>query len=136
MISYSFWQQMGRDSALIGRPIVLNGEQYTVTGVLAPRLHSIAGFGIAPSVYVALNRELTPEIADARESVVQLVGRLKPGQTLAQGRAAMDAVDRQLGRLQGDTVYAGVQKFEHLGGLSSVTAGKTIVVFFFLSCSP
>ncbi len=34
-------------------------------------------------------------------NTVRLVGRLKPGQSLEQGRAAVDAVDRRLGRLAG-----------------------------------
>ena len=112
VVSHSFWQnKLGGDSAVIGRALVLNGQPYVILGVLPPRLRSVASFGISPSVYVPISRSLVPDLDDANADVVRLVGRLKPGQSLEQARAAVDAVDRRLGRIAGDTVYAGVQEF-------------------------
>ncbi len=132
VVTYAFWQrEMVGDSAVIGRGLVLNGESYTILGVLAPRLRSVAGFGIAPNVYVPLTRKLVPEMLIPGRGVVQLVGRLKPGQTVAQGRAALDAVDRSLGRLAGDTLWAGVQEFAPIGGPSRAKTLKPILGAFF-----
>jgi predicted permease len=50
---------------------------------------------------------------------VQLLGRLKEGQSLAEGRAAVDAVDRRLARLAGDTLYGGVQEFARVGSFTT-----------------
>ena len=132
VVSHAFWQrELAGDSAVLGSSIMLNGEAYTILGVLAPRIKSVAGLGLAPPVYVALNRSLVPQMRASDERLVALVGRLKAGQSLAQGRAAVDAVDRRLGRLEGDTRYAGVQEFSHLGA-SSGKAGRTIGAFFAL----
>lgn len=133
VVSHLFWQrELAGDSGVVGRAIVLNGEPYTILGVLAPRVRSVAGYGIAPSAYVALNRALAPASPAPNAALVRLLGRLKPGQTLAQGRAALDAVDRRLGRLQGDTLYAGVQEFAPIGSLSGPKAFRTVAAFFAL----
>src|SRR5687768_4319570 len=51
VISHAFWQnRLGGDSTVLGRSPVLNGESYTILGVLAPRLRSLAGLGIGPSL--------------------------------------------------------------------------------------
>ena len=133
VVSHSFWQrELAGDSAVIGRGLVLNGESYTVLGVLAPRLRSVAGFGISPSVYVPVASKLVPEMLIPGRGVVQLLGRLKPEQSVAQGRAAMDALDRRLGRLQGDTVWAGVQEFAPTGGPARAMTLKPIIGAFFV----
>jgi ABC-type antimicrobial peptide transport system permease subunit len=132
-VSHAFWQrELGADSGVVGRSITLNGEAYTITGVMAPRLRSVAGLGLAPSVYVAINRSLVPTLKSPDARLVALIGRLKPQQTLAQARAAVDAVDRRLSRLEGDTRYGGVQGFSRVGGLSDSKAGRTIAGFFAL----
>jgi hypothetical protein len=111
VVSHEFWQRKLRaDSALIGRVVTMNGDSYTIVGILPPRLRSVAGFAIEPSVYVPLNRALMPQLRTS-DNVVQLLGRLKPGQSIAEGRVAIDAIDRRLARLAGDSLYGGVQVF-------------------------
>ena len=132
VVSHRFWQgRLGGDSAVIGRSILVDGESYSIAGVLAPRLRTVVGFGIAPELVLPLNRALVPELRAPSASIVSLVGRLKPGQTLAQGRAAVDAADRRLGRLAGDTVYAGVQEFA-IAGEPTGRLGRTAATFFAL----
>jgi predicted permease len=133
VVSHGFWQrELGADSGVVGRSITLNGEAYTITGVMAPRLRSVAGLGLAPPVYVAINRSLVPTLKSPDARLVALIGRLKPQQTLAQARAAVDAVDRRLSRLEGDTRFGGVQEFSRVGGLNDSKAGRTIAGFFAL----
>jgi predicted permease len=137
LVTHSFWRsKLGSDSAVLGRTLTLNNQSYVILGVLAPRLRSVAGFAISPSVYVPLSRSLVPDLDDADANVVRLVGRLKPGQTLEQGRLAVDAADRRLGRLAGDTVYAGVQEFGSMSTIISANGPKAFRIvggfFFFL----
>lgn len=133
LVSHEFWQRrLAGDSAVLGRSLLLNGESYSILGVIAPRTRSVAGFSIVPGVYLALNRRLVPELNGPDAAVVQLVGRLKPDQTIAQARASVDALDRRLGRLQGDTVYAGVQVFAPVGSLGSRKANRVVGGFFAL----
>jgi MacB-like periplasmic core domain len=118
VVSHEFWERkLGGDSAAVGRTLTLNGESYTILGVLAPRLRSIAGFGLAPSVYVPLNRSLVPDLQNA-QTLVQLVGRLKPDQSVAEGRTTVDAIDRRLARAEG-IEYGGVQEFAPVGSFGT-----------------
>jgi predicted permease len=133
VVSHEFWQRrLGADSAIIGRSLTLNGEAYTVLGVLAPRARSVASFSITPMLYVPLHRRIVPEMSAPNAAVVSLIGRLKPGQEFAQARSAIDALDRRLARLQGDTVFAGVQEFAPVGSLGNRKAGRLIGGFFML----
>jgi putative ABC transport system permease protein len=113
---------------VLGRTLVLNGEQYAITGVLAPRIRSVAGYGISPQVYLPLSRTLVPDLNEPRAPIVQLLGRLQSGQTLASGRAALDAAARRVAVLQGDTVMAGVQEFQRNG-----TSNKLVPFFVLLA---
>ena len=133
VVTHRFWQTaLHADRSVLGRQLMLNNESYTIIGVLAPGLRSVAGFAIAPDVYAPLNRSLVPELPTPNAAVVRLIGRLKPGQTLEQGRAATDALDRRLGRLAGDSLYAGVQEFAPLGGLGGPKAFRIVGGFFTL----
>jgi predicted permease len=132
VVSHEFWQRkLSGDVNVIGRALTLNGESYTVLGVLAPRVRSVAPLGIAPGVYTPLNRHLVPELLDDA-AVVKLLGRLKPGQSMAQGRELMDALDRRIARARGDTVYAGVQVFSPAGSLPGRKASRVVGGFFAL----
>jgi putative ABC transport system permease protein len=125
VVSHSFWQtRLGADSAILGRSLMLNGDSYVVLGVLAPGLRSVAGFSISPGVYLPLNRTLVPEMSTS-SGIVRLIGRLKPDQTMDQGRAAVDAADRRFGRLAGDSVYAGVQVIDRIGSISGASGPKS-----------
>ncbi|MDQ3518364.1 MAG: ADOP family duplicated permease, partial [Gemmatimonadota bacterium] len=112
VVSHTFWQRnLEGDPNVLGRTLVLNGEPYTIVGVLPPKLRSVAGYGISPNVYLPLNRAIVPDLHAPRAAIVQLLGRLKRGQSLESGRAAMDVAARRVARLDGDTVMAGVQEF-------------------------
>ena len=130
VISHEFWQlRLGGDSAVVGRKLVINGDPYTVVGVLPPHLRSVAGLGMAPGVYLPLNRSLGPESRPRGARIVQLIGRLKPGQTLAEGRAALDALDRRLARIDGDTLYGGVQDFARVNSFRTGKQSRTLGLF-------
>jgi putative ABC transport system permease protein len=130
VITHSFWQQsLGSDSAIVGKTLLFDGEAYTVTGVLVPGLRSVAGFALSPGVYLSINRSNMPVILEPQYHAVSLIGRLKPNQTLEQGRAAVDAVDRRLGRLAGDSLYAGVQEFSRIAGIGGGKMSGAVSLF-------
>lgn len=60
-----------------------------------------------------------------------VVGRtlLFDGEPYTEGRAAVDAADKRLGRLAGDSLYAGVQYFELVGGIVGGKAEGRITLF-------
>ena len=129
VVSHAFWQrELGADSAVLGRSLTLNGGRYTVVGVLAPKLRSTAGLGISPSVYLPFNVTLVPDLASPDGHAIQLIGRLKAGQSLAEARAALDAADRRLARAAGDTLFGGVQEFGRVGTMAD-SKRRTITAF-------
>ncbi|HET7587639.1 MAG TPA: ABC transporter permease [Gammaproteobacteria bacterium] len=93
VLSYRLWQQMfGADKTVVGRSIKLNGEPYTVVGVMPPSGGVDIYFGIAQlwTPYV-MTAEMKSE--DRRRSQNSpVIARLKPGVTLQQANAKIDAV--------------------------------------------
>ena len=129
VITFRFWQQrLGGDPGVLGRTLTFNGVPYTVFGVLPADSRSIAGFGLAPEVYLPLSRMLMPDVdSTGPVAAVQLVGRLQEGQSVAAGRAALSAAGHQLvspesrGRKFGDiSVFAPVGSTEQFGNLQTV----------------
>jgi predicted permease len=78
---------------ITGKNISLSGKSYTVVGVAQGRVTNLS-----PSdVYVPLGQWTDPTFLDRRISMgLNAIGRLKPGVTLAQARADLDAVAQNL----------------------------------------
>ena len=133
VVSDGFWRSaLGADSTAIGRAIMLNGRPYTIVGVLAPHVRGIFGYGSAPEVYLPLSKTLLPYLGEPGAPVVQLVGRLQEGQTVAEGRAAFTAAAR---RAEGtmaspaDTGFARLEVFATARGLSQAGPPGSIAAF-------
>ncbi len=92
MLSYMFWQtHYGSDAGAVGRSINLDGEPYTIVGVMGPKMKK-PGFA---NVWVPL--ALTTQDASVRgEHHFMSIARLKPGVTLAQAQAEMDTISQRL----------------------------------------
>src|SRR3984893_862840 len=94
VLSYPFWQRVfGGMHDVVGRAIQLNGEPYTVVGI-AP-----VGFGVTSKVDAWMPMAFKPnETAnDARGGhYINVVGRLRPGVTVAQARAELEVIAAQL----------------------------------------
>ncbi len=131
VISHRFWRQrLGGSPAVIGSTLIFNARPYTVTGVIADGARSIAGFGLAPEVYLPVGRTLMPDFDSAGQvGTIQLVGRLRDDQTLATGRAAVAAAGQAVAealpgrrRLGEITVFAPVGSTAQFGSLAAVSA--------------
>jgi len=96
LLSYSLWQRrFGSDPAVIGRALSLNGESYTVIGVMA-RLAQLPGFANRKDqlwVPVAFPQE---EAAQRGNHFLGVVARLKPGITQKQAEAEMETIAARL----------------------------------------
>ena len=97
VISHGFWRRLGSASSVVGRTLVVNGQPYTVVGILPEDLRSIVGFGFAPEIYLPQSPSLTPDLNEPYGASVQLVGRLHDGQSLEQGIAALNTVAQRRG---------------------------------------
>lgn len=93
VLSYRLWQRrFGGDPNLVGNSILMNGEKYTVIGVM-PR-----GFQYPTrDTELWLPLGLQPQILTRRNShFLKVLGRLKRGRDIAQAQSDMSAVARQL----------------------------------------
>jgi predicted permease len=93
ILSYGLWQRrFGGDSQLIGQEITLDGLNYMVVGVMPP------GFQF-PWAETEIWRPLDITAARLNERYsrwLSSVARLKPGVTMAQAQAEMDALARSM----------------------------------------
>ncbi len=93
VVSDRFWRaRLGADRSAIGRALIVNGEPFTILGVLPKGLKAMPGFGLAPEIYLPLSRMLLPGLDHPHAGATQLVGRLKPGARIDQAAAALDTV--------------------------------------------
>lgn len=89
------WERkFGSSSAIIGKSISLNGTPYTVVGVIPA---SFTFYGQYRDVYTPIGQWNDPSFRDRRiDMSAHAIGRLKPGVTLPQAQADMDAMARNL----------------------------------------
>ena len=88
ILSYAFWQtHFGGARDAISKSVVLNGESFTVIGVM-PAWYRTPG---AADIWTPI--DMAPKKLGPRgEHYLRAIGRLKPGVTLAQARADLKAV--------------------------------------------
>lgn len=91
LIDGNLWkQQMGGDTSVIGRSITLEGQSYTIIGVLPSH------FLLNPEAQVYLPMPMHQPVEDRSMHSLAVYGRLKPGWTRAQADARMAAISQEL----------------------------------------
>jgi putative ABC transport system permease protein len=85
ILSHAMWKRLGADPAIIGSTVLMNGEPYTVVGVLAPGLRDRGAPVTVPLVF-------KPEPLNPSDRGMNVIGRLKPGVTFQQAQADVNAV--------------------------------------------
>ena len=97
VLGYGYWRShFGSDPAVLGRPLRVNGQTMTIVGV-APQDFQGTTLGVRPLVFVPITMRggLEPGFRgfeNRRDYWAYLFGRLKPGVSLAQARAGLNAV--------------------------------------------
>ena len=145
MVTENFWQKrMGGDPAVIGRSITLDGVPHTIVGVL-PNL---------PFSWVGPNAEIwttkpyvLPGVSYERmmrgSQFLRVIGRLKPGVTLEQARAAVQSLEQSYrtqypGKIDSlSTITLKTLPEDHTGNLRAAFATLLTAVAFVLliACS-
>jgi putative ABC transport system permease protein len=129
VISDGFWRnRLNADPAALGRVLTFNGRPHTIIGILPSNLRAVPGFGVSPEVYLPLSAALMPGINQRRSAAVELIGRLREGQTLVQGRAAMEAAVLTIDQQRGSKELGGIDRFTSVDSLG--LDFKTIGMFF------
>ena len=93
VLSDKLWRSTFQaDPAILGKPITLDGEPYSVIGVM-PR-----GFDYPPGVQLWMPIALPDSAAsDYHHHYIRVMGRLKPGVSVAQAQAQMTTLAVQIG---------------------------------------
>jgi predicted permease len=131
VLGHQFWvTRLGGDASIVGRTIVLNGELFDVLGVLAPGTRSPAPFGAMPDVYVPITRGFVPSLDRVGSGHVQLIGRLRDGQSVDEGHAALAVVAARVAADLDDDRDAALRAFEPSGGPVQAREFREVVFFF------
>jgi putative ABC transport system permease protein len=86
VLSHKLWSHLGADPKLVGHSMQINGEPYTVVGVLPPGLFD------RDQSQLTVPLVFKPEQLNHDFHWLLAIGRLKPGVTVKQAQADMDSV--------------------------------------------
>ncbi len=95
VISYGFWQRrFGLDPDVVGRRITLDNTVFTIVGVAPPGFFGIE-VGTRPELWTSIKALDHPMLRQSNAWTEQVMGRLRPGVSLAQAQAEMNVIFRQ-----------------------------------------
>jgi predicted permease len=97
LLSYGLWaQSFGRDPAILGKAIALDGKSYTVIGVMPPAFHFPTD-GIEVWTPIGGIRATEPQALTMRDlHVLNGVARMAAGLTLARVQSDLDVLAKRL----------------------------------------
>ena len=92
LLSYDTWKSLfAADRAVVGRAILLDGEKYTVVGVMPE------GFAFPPAAQVLAPFAFSEQLKQARGAIfINVLARLNSGVTLDAARGEMAAMGKRL----------------------------------------
>ncbi|MGD8279227.1 MAG: ABC transporter permease, partial [Gemmatimonadota bacterium] len=103
ILSHRVWQtRFGGDRSLVGGRVLMNGDPYTVIGIMPPRT-------LIYGTDLWLPMGVSPEVFPRNRRQFQVVARLTPGATLEQANAELATIARRVEAEYGD-------EFEEYGG--------------------
>ncbi len=89
LVSNGFWKQrLGGNPAAVGRKLILNGQSFTLVGVLPADFRYVLMQDA--EIFIPLNLDETAR----GQNFMSVVGRLKPGVSLRQAQSEMDSIAR------------------------------------------
>src|SRR5262245_37426077 len=93
LLSHRLWQRaFGGDAGVVGKDIPLNGENYTVIGVMPPEFRFPSRL---TELWVPL--DIPPNLIDSRDNhFLYTLARMKPGVSLEQAREQMVTIAKRL----------------------------------------
>lgn len=95
VISYEYWQRrFGLDPNIVGRQILVNQTTLTIVGVAPP---GFFGFevGAKPELWWPIKAINDPNLGREHSWWIRVIGRLRPGISLAQAQAEMETIFQQ-----------------------------------------
>ena len=98
VLDHPYWNaRFAADPNAIGQTMILDGEPFTVIGVLPENYRSVTGF-MAPSAYVPVSALTLPTLTDRGSPTLSVLARLAPGGTREHAQAMVTAIGAELER--------------------------------------
>src|SRR5215207_1806212 len=95
VLSHRLWvRRFGGDRNVVGQQVTLDGESYTVVGVMPPDFQFAPFWATHAEAWLPL--DLGERVNDRRGQSLRVFARLKPDVTREQAQAEMEAVNRRL----------------------------------------
>jgi len=95
VLNYGFWKgRLGADSNVLGHVLVVDGEPYTVVGVLPADHRTLLGFGFSPDMYLTID-----PASDGNRTTVMLYARLPEKMTRQDAYQRLLSVCGELDRV-------------------------------------
>ncbi|HYK19124.1 MAG TPA: ABC transporter permease, partial [Pyrinomonadaceae bacterium] len=105
VVSHALWQRLGADPSLVGKPITLDGTNYTVIGIAPPDFQYpkktevwLPPLRLVPEMYPGQDVTQT-----RRMGYLAAAALLKPGVTLQQAASEMETITARLRQQYPDT---------------------------------
>jgi predicted permease len=94
VMTYGLWQRrFGADRSVVGRKLTLNGDAYTVVGVL-PQSFMLPG--TEAEIFIPLALDSDPRRTERGSNFLRAFARLKPGVTREQAQADLATISERL----------------------------------------
>jgi putative ABC transport system permease protein len=120
ILSHGYWvRRFAADPNIVGRSLTLNDKPTTVVGVMPPTFDFASIFSPGSRVDILTPFPLTQE-TDRWGNTLAVIGRLKPGVTIAQARTEFDLLNRQIQQANPDRWRWGAK----LTGLKEQISGR------------
>jgi len=98
IVGDSLWHhRYNNDPSIIGKSITLNGQSYTVIGILPPRFQFLATGSTSSAIEIWTPLQLPATSRDS-SGILECIGRLNPGVTPQQASSQITALSQQLSR--------------------------------------
>src|SRR5579871_171354 len=129
VITDGLWhREFGGERSILGHQMRLDTDLYTIVGVLPPDFRSPSSAGAGPvDMYITAGFRADPFPPAQRSArfLPGIIGRLKPGMTLAQAQAQLDTFSDSLRRDYGGDYPAGAGWTLSMTPLKEVVVGNT-----------
>ncbi|HKP11016.1 MAG TPA: ABC transporter permease [Blastocatellia bacterium] len=100
ILSHSLWQRrFGADPQIVDRTITLDGQSFTVVGVMPPAIR----FPFDADLWRPISFDANPEMRQRKAHFLRPIGRLRADVTLDRAQAEIDTIARQLEEQYPDT---------------------------------
>jgi putative ABC transport system permease protein len=104
VLTEPFWaRRFGRDPGVVGRSLILNGEGYTVVGIVPARFHGSWKRRDVFTPLLALEDQIGGAKRRGNHPGIYVIGRLKPGTSVAQARTEVKGIAERLARQYPDS---------------------------------